>query len=57
MQQTKRKASMVILSPIPIGKKVKSASLFSMSLTILSRPLAKNVPELVLTLNAKNEEW
>lgn len=38
---------------VPIGIKVKSAILFSMFLTILSRPLARNVPELVLTLNVK----
>ncbi|KAF5790940.1 hypothetical protein HanXRQr2_Chr09g0389011 [Helianthus annuus] len=34
-------------------KKVKSAILFSMVRTVLSRPRAKNVPELVRTLNEK----
>lgn len=35
---------------IPTGIKVKSAILFSMVLITLSRPLARNVPELVRTL-------
>lgn len=39
-----------LLSHIPTGIKVKSAILCSMVLMILSRPLARNVPELVRTL-------
>lgn len=35
--------------------KVKSEILFSMSLIILSCPLAKNVPELVLTLQIERD--
>ena len=35
---------------IPTGINVKSAIRFSMSLMILSRPLLKNIPELVRTL-------
>ena len=38
---------------VPTGIKVKSAILFSIFLTILSRPLARKVPELVRTLNVK----
>jgi hypothetical protein len=40
----------MILNFIPTGMKVKSAILFSTSLTILSRPLLRNIPELVRTL-------
>lgn len=38
---------------IPAGMKVKSAILFSMFLIILSRPLLRNIPELVRTLQNK----
>lgn len=43
----------MILVVVPTGMKVKSAILFSMSLMILSRPLLKNIPELVRTLQIK----
>ena len=43
----------MILSLIPAGIKEKSAILFSTSLTSLSRPLLKNIPELVRTLKKK----
>lgn len=39
---------------VPTGMKVKSAILFSMSLMILSRPLLKNIPELVRTLQIRD---
>lgn len=42
--------TLVQLGLLPTGMKVKSAILFSMSLIVLSRPLARNVPELVRTL-------
>ena len=35
---------------VPTGMNVKSAILFSIALMILSRPLGRNVPELVRTL-------
>ena len=38
------------LKNVPTGMKEKSESLFSIVLTVLSRPLGKNVPELVRTL-------
>lgn len=40
---------------IPTGTWVKSAILFSIFLTVLSRPLAKRVPKLVLSLNSKEQ--
>lgn len=40
---------------IPTGIKAKSAILFSMFLMILSRPLFKNIPELVRTLQKKKK--
>lgn len=40
---------------LPTGIKVKSEIRFSISLTILSRPLARKVPELVRTLHAKKK--
>lgn len=40
-----------LLHLLPTGMKVKSASLFSMSLIILSWPLLRNIPELVRTLH------
>lgn len=43
-------------SHIPTGMKVKSAILFSMVRTTLSRPLAKKVPELVRTLYERKEK-
>lgn len=46
------------LNYIPAGMKVKSAILFSISLIVLSRPLGRNVPELVRTLQIKGiTEW
>lgn len=42
------------LSHIPTGMKAKSAILFSMFWTILSRPLVRKVPELVRTLHVKD---
>lgn len=39
------------INSLPTGRKVKLAIFFSMFLIILSRPLAKNVPELVRTLH------
>ena len=40
----------MVLNLIPTGMNVKSAILFSISLTILSCPLLRNIPELVRTL-------
>lgn len=40
---------------LPTGMKVKSAILFSIVCTTLSRPLFRNIPELVRTLHAKTD--
>lgn len=45
-----KKGNRKISGGLPAGRKVKSAIFFSIFLIILSRPLAKNVPELVRTL-------